>query len=157
MFQFESLIDPTNFGTVRRYLTCSRSPITDVLFVRDEHSLATVAELLTAEHPTDPQRAQFTRWIKDGRLKVGVHHAWLSGEPGCDGRVDVDAIADEARCRVLFLPPYYLVQLRTPLSPPVPAGAGFRSLLHASRLFRTPAYVSAFGETPSTNTTRNPT
>ena len=36
MFDFESLIDPTDFGTVRRYLNGYRSPITDVLFVREE-------------------------------------------------------------------------------------------------------------------------
>lgn len=114
---FESFIDPTDFGTVRRYLTCSRSPITDVLFVRNEGLLATVAELLSDEHPTDAQRAQFARWIRDGSLKVGVPQARLSGDGGLDCRVNVDSIPDQARCRVLFLPPYYLVHLRTPLSP----------------------------------------
>ena len=121
MCHFESLIDPTDFGTVRRYLTGSRSPITNVLFVRDERLLATVAELLTDDRPSEAQRVQFARWVRDGHLKVGVHQARLSGEPGNDGRVDVASISDEARCRVLFLPPYYLVHLRPPLSPTAPA------------------------------------
>lgn len=115
MFHFASLIDLTRFGTVRGYLGSSDSPITDVLFVRDESLLATVAELLTEEHPTNAQRAQFARWIKDGCLKVGVQQARRSGEHGRDGRVDLGAISDEARCCVLYLPPYYLVHLRAPL------------------------------------------
>ena len=113
MIQYEQLIDPTDFGTVRRYLNCSRSSITDVLFVREERLLASLAELLADEHPTGMQRAQFARWVRDGRLKVGVQQAGPSSGPGPDGRVDVDAIPDQARCRVLFLPPYYLVHLRT--------------------------------------------
>lgn len=111
MSQFESLIDSTNFGTVRRYLHGCRSPITTVLFVREEPLLATVAALITQEHPTDAQRAQFAGWIRDGALKVGVQHVPLSGD---DDRIDVDSVSEEARCRVLFLPPYYLVHLRSP-------------------------------------------
>ena len=122
MFHFESLIDLTQFGNVRGSLGGPDSPITDLLFVRDESLLAPVAELLTDEHPTDAQRRQFARWIRDGSLKVGVPQARLSGEPDCDGRVDVDAIPDEARCRVIFLPPYYVVHLRVPLCPVTSAG-----------------------------------
>ena len=122
MFHFESLIDLTWFGTVRGYLCGPDSPITDVLFVRDESLLAPVAELLTDEHPTDAQRMQFARWIRDGSLQIGMQQARLSGDPGRDDRVDFSAISDEARCRVLFLPPYYLVHLRVPLSPAEPAG-----------------------------------
>ena len=128
MFHFELLIDLTRFGTVRGYLCGPDSPITDVLFVRDESLLAPVAELLTDEHPTDAQRRQFARWIRDGSLKVGVPQARLSGEPDRDGRVDVDAIPDEARCRVIFLPPYYVVHLRVPLCPV--ASAGRSALAH---------------------------
>ena len=122
MSHFESLIDLTRFGTVRGYLCGPDSPITDVLFVRDESLLAPVAELLTDEHPTDAQRRQFARWITDGSLQVGVLQARMSDEPARDGRVDVAAISDEARCRVLYLPPYYLVHLRTPLCPVTSVG-----------------------------------
>ena len=114
MLQFETLIDPTCFGTVRRYLNGPGSPITDVLFVREARLLATVAALLTDEHPTDAQRAQFARWIEEGRLKVGVHRDRFLEQPGREARVDVDAISDDAHCRVLFLPPYYLVHLPLP-------------------------------------------
>ena len=122
MSHFESHIDLTQFGTVRGCLCAADSPITDVLFVRDESLLAPVAELLTDEHPTDAQRRQFARWIRDGSLQVGVPQARLSGEPDLDGRINVDAIPDEARCRVIFLPPYYLVHLRVPLCPMTSAG-----------------------------------
>ena len=122
MFHFESQIDLTRFATVRGWLDGPDSPITDVLFVRDESLLAPVAELLTDEHPTDAQRRQFARWIRDGSLKVGMPQARLSGEPDRDERVEVDAISDEARCRVIFLPPYYLVHLRLPLSQATSSG-----------------------------------
>ena len=128
MFHFESQIDLTRLATVRGWLDGPDSPITDVLFVRDESLLAPVAELLTDEHPTDAQRRQFARWIRDGSLQVGVQQARLSGEPDRDGRIDVDAIPDEARCRVIFLPPYYLVHLRSPLRQA--ASAGRSALAH---------------------------
>ena len=115
MFHFESLIDPTDFGTVRRYLNCSNSPITDVLFVRDERLLATVAELLADEHPTDLQRTHFSRWIRSGEVKVGVNAAVTENPTAPDFIVDLESIADHVDCRVLYLPPYYLVHLRTPL------------------------------------------
>ena len=127
MFQFDSLIDSTDFGTVRRYLHGSNSPITHVLFVHEEPLLATVAGLITEEHPTDAQRAQFARWIRDGHLQVGAQHALLSGDACHDGRVDVDSIADEARCRVLFLPPYYALHLITPFASSVFNGGDYLS------------------------------
>jgi len=114
MFHFETLIDSTDFATVRRYLCSSDSPDTRVLFVRDERMLASVAELISDEHPTDAQRSHFADWIREGHLKVGVQHGSPLGGPDCDGRVDVDSISDSARCRVILLPPYYLVHLRTP-------------------------------------------
>ena len=128
MSHFESLIDLTQFGTVRGCLCGPDSPITDLLFVRDESLLAPLAELLTDEHPTDAQRMQFARWIRDGSLQVGVPQARLAGEPDLDGRINVDAIPDQARCRVIFLPPYYLVHLRSPLRQA--ASAGRSALAH---------------------------
>ena len=113
MLHFESLIDPTHFGTVRRYLNCSRSPITDVLFVREERLLVTVAELLASQRPTGAQRTQFARWIRDGCVRVGITSTRLPDQADFDGLVDLEAIPDSASCRVLFLPPYYLVHLRT--------------------------------------------
>ena len=127
MFQFEPLVDSTDFGTVHRYLRSSDSPDTRVLFVRDERMLSTVAGLITDEHPTDAQRSQFADWIREGHLTVGVEHASFSGEPAHDGRVDVDSISDAARCRVILLPPYYLVLLRTPLSSTVSNGSSTAS------------------------------
>lgn len=108
---FESLIDPTHFGTVRRYLSCPGSSITDVLFVRDERLLAAVAELLSDDQPTGSQRALFGRWIRDGQIKVGVNGSTCSLGDDAIYLVNVHAISDEAFCRVLFLPPYYLVHL----------------------------------------------
>ena len=127
MFQFDSLIDSTDFATVRRSMHASDSPITEVLFVHEERLLATVAGLITDEHPTDAQRTQFARWIRDGHLAVGVQRVSLSGQSRRDGCIDVDSIVDEARCRVLLLSPYCLVHLRPPLSPTVSDGSNHLS------------------------------
>ncbi len=72
MFQFESLIDSTDFATVRRSMHASDSPITEVLFVHEERLLATVAGLITDEHPTDAQRTQFARYHNSDGLKFWV-------------------------------------------------------------------------------------
>lgn len=126
MTHFESLIDPTDFGTVRRTLTNARTSITDILFVRDEAALAALAQLLTDEPPTDAQRAQFARWVRSGQIRVGVHHPVSSDESG-NSCIDVEAIADETRCWVLFLPPFYLVHLRPPHDPAVGQEARVRN------------------------------
>jgi hypothetical protein len=106
----------TDFATVRMYLNGSNSPITKALFVREERLLATVAELLAQEHPTDAQRSLFARWIREGQVKVGVNAAVPPDPAGPDCLIDLETVSDEAGCHVLFLPPYYLVHLRTPLN-----------------------------------------
>ena len=116
MFHFASLIDSTRFATVRQALHGSRTSITHALLVSEERLLPSVAELISDDHPTDAQRAQFASWIRNGQLKVGVSGVAVHAGPDLDGRVEVDSIPDEARCRVLLLPPYFLVHLRVPLS-----------------------------------------
>ncbi len=116
MLHFSSLIDSTDFGTVRRSLHGSTPPIIRALLVSEERLLASVAELISDEHPTEAQRAQFAGWIRNGQLKVGVSGVTVPEGQDLDGRVDVDSISNEARCRVLLMPPYLLVHLRAPLS-----------------------------------------
>lgn len=111
MTNFQSLIDPTEFRTVRQSLGGSGSPITHILFVSQEGLLTRVAELLTDTRPTPAQRTQFAQWLRDGSLRVGVHHPSSTGDHSLDARVDLESIPDEAVCRVLFLPPYYLVHV----------------------------------------------
>ena len=109
MLHFESLIDPTYFGTVRRHLNQPGSPITDCLFVKDAKLLAPVAEMLTDEPVTAAKKCRLQEWMKSGQVKLGVNAALSKATPDAAGVVDVHSIPDNTLCRVLFLPPFYLV------------------------------------------------
>ena len=105
MIPYASLIDGTSFETVRRYLNNPQSEINDVLFVATEDLLCEVAELLDAENPR-PRPLQRLHWdllLCCGKVlpSVDVHGFG----------VDLEAIPDDAFCRVLYLPPVYLVHL----------------------------------------------
>ena len=107
MIDFETLIDGTSFGTVRQYLHSPRSEITDVLFVAREDLLPEIAQLLDAENTSSPQFRRF-RW--DALLRSGqvIPNAQTQGFG-----LDVEAVPGDAFCRVLYLPPLYLVHLPT--------------------------------------------
>ena len=107
MENLESLIDPTNFGTVRRNLHSAHSPMTTVMLVQFRHLLPTVATALLAEdsRSADSRRQQWTRWFVAGEVRLGTHNPTQTYE------ADLDAIPNDARCNVLYLPPVYLVCL----------------------------------------------
>ena len=112
MLPFDSFVDAMNFGTVRRYLTRPGSPITDVLFVENDRMLSQVAELLTDGQASPANRNLLLRWMRSGQIKVGGNAAPVSRRNGAGALVDVHAIPGDTCCRVLFLPPFYLVHLR---------------------------------------------
>ena len=92
-----------------------------VLFVAQRDLLPSVAQLLAGADCRRPRRRQFQleRWILAGQLQMG-------GDPARVPEgfvVDLDAIADDTPCDVIFLPPYYLVCLRE-----APRGAQVRHL-----------------------------
>jgi hypothetical protein len=107
MDQFSGLIDRTSFSSVRQYLNSARSPIRDVVFVRNRQLLPRVAELLTGLDALTPEerRRQFTAWLESSDLRVGSH------ERGAAYTLHLDRIEDDFQCDVLFLPPIYLVHL----------------------------------------------
>ena len=107
---FESQIDLTRFGTVRRWFLAAGSPVKGVLLVAQRELLPSIAQLLAGADQRRPRRRQFQleRWILAGQLQMG-------GDPTRAPQgfvVDLDAIADDTPCDVIFLPPYYLVCLR---------------------------------------------
>jgi len=109
MLHFESLIDPTYFGTVRRHLNQPGSPITDCLFVEDAKLLAPVAELLSNEPVATAKKRRLQEWMIAGQVKLGVNAVLGAEAPRAARMVDVHSISDDTFCRVLFLPPFYLV------------------------------------------------
>ncbi|MCI0539552.1 MAG: hypothetical protein L0Z50_30450 [Verrucomicrobiales bacterium] len=104
---YSSLIDFTNFGTVRRYLRSASSPITNVLFVARRELLSKVAVALDAadEQGAKLGQRQIQSWFQAGELLPGSMNAEEAHT------VDLCAIDEEAVCAVIFLPPHYLVWL----------------------------------------------
>jgi hypothetical protein len=109
---FESLIDPTDFGTVAAYLRNPRSPIETVLHVRDRRMLATLAQALAvnAELPSGAGAdgpLLVRRLLSEDALRVSSR-ARLGWCPPTSV-VDVSTIPSAAGCDVIYLPPFYLV------------------------------------------------
>ena len=103
MSPFENLIDPADFGTIRRYLGSSRSSITDVLLVATRPLLVQVAELLVGDRPLRERQRELQHLVLSGQVRVGVSSAI---EPNT---FDLESMPDDTPCRVLFVPPFYLV------------------------------------------------
>lgn len=110
MLQFESLIDLTYFATIRRTLDGTGSTITDVLFVSNGLRLSVLADLLSGGFSA-ANRRQLTEWFERGELRIGRNQPQPLDTRSANPPVDLETISDDAHCRVLFLPPYYLVQL----------------------------------------------
>ena len=115
MPDFQSLVDHTRFDLVRRRVNRACSPITDVLFVRSDELMCELAEVLIrpVNHAV---RLRFQRWFEEGRIVVGT--TGNVADPVAAGmqRIDLHGIDGEARCEVLYLPPYYLVHLQGALA-----------------------------------------
>ena len=104
-----ALVDGTNFGTVKGNLLNPHSPLSGVLFVAFEDLLPAVAAILDpgSERSLELRRRQLDYLLRSGQVRPGV-----SGEAGGHGLgVNTDAIARDAFCRVLYLPPLYLVHV----------------------------------------------
>jgi hypothetical protein len=105
MLHYETLVDPTSFGVVRRYLNRPGSPITDVLFVSRETLLPLVARLLDGSDGQKPacRRLQLDDLLSRRQIMPGANSHGFG--------IDVEAISDESLCHVIYLPPLYLVYL----------------------------------------------
>jgi len=115
MSDFQSLVDHTRFDLVRRRVNRPCSPITDVLFVRSDELMCEVAEVLI--RPVNQAgRQRFQRWFEQGRIVVGTTGNVADRVAAGMHRIDLHCIDGEARCEVLYLPPYYLVHLQGALA-----------------------------------------
>lgn len=112
MNQFDSMVDTTWFGLVAGYLVSARSPIHTVLHVRDRDMLAQVAERLDrtlgADAALPPKWPEaFHAMLRDGNLKVSTRFPNASIAP--TALIDAHQVRREARCDVIYLPPFYVV------------------------------------------------
>ena len=106
---YEAHVDGTDFGTIRRYLARGNSPIRGILFVASEELLPQVASLLDADSDRSPtlRQMQLEDLLRNGQIRPGA-----DGEAERNGAgVDLEAIREDDFCRVLYLPPVYLVHL----------------------------------------------
>lgn len=103
-----SMIDPTNFGTVRRHARSPESPINLVMLLSEEYRLEQLAALCL--ECNDFQETILLGLMTNKALRFAV-----SRMPDFDDgilRIPVDQIPDDHPCDVVYLPPAYLVQLR---------------------------------------------
>ena len=114
MSDFQSLVDHTRFDLVRRRVNRACSPITDVLFVRSDELMCELAEVLIRPVNTT-RRLRIQRWFEEGRIAVGTTGDFVDRAAGMH-RIDLHGIDGDARCEVLYLPPYYLVHLQGALA-----------------------------------------
>lgn len=106
----ESLIDPTNFGTVADYLRNPKSPIEHVLHVKDRPTLVRLAEHLeqVMQDRTSSGIVTITLddFFKEGVLLISSRQPVVLAE--LSWRVAPFEIPRLAPCHVIYLPPFYL-------------------------------------------------
>ncbi len=111
MSPYESLVDPTSFGTVVRYLHHPDKQIHFVLHVKDESMLADVAAKLDAAMAGAQGRpvalgSILDPMFADGSLRISARHELPVGNRW--PVVPVTQIPSLAACQVIYLPPFYL-------------------------------------------------
>jgi hypothetical protein len=112
MSHYASLIDPTNFGTVARYLHHPQAPIHFVLHVKETSMLADLAAKLDAAMAGAQGRPValgpiLNPLFEDGSLRISSRHEFRASDPR--HVVPVTSIPSLASCQVIYLPPFYLV------------------------------------------------
>jgi hypothetical protein len=100
--ELSRLIDPCQFGTVRRHLQSPRSEITQVVIVEPGYPLEQVGAVMV-----NGGIAQLAVILALGAINFGVDHmSRTSRYTRLLGK-----ISDMTWCRVLYLPPAYVVQI----------------------------------------------
>ena len=104
-WSYETMIDPINFGYVRRCLRQAKSPVCGALFVARQELLAEVASLVDEGAPgaLELRQRRLIALFEAGQVLKGTG-------PG-QGGVDMEAIPEHASCHVIQMPPLYLVHL----------------------------------------------
>lgn len=100
--QLGSCVDPCQFRTVRRYCRDKRSEIRQVILVESNYRLEEVGAVIT-----DGGVPQLSVLLALGAAKIGVDRLGLD-DKHC---VALQEVCDDSFCRVLYLPPAYVVQL----------------------------------------------
>lgn len=103
--QYETQIEVTVFGAVRRYLNSGRSPITGVVFVRQQYFLAKVAAALDENDIQGHNRIR--RWLAEGHIRVVKSDELLA-----QSALDEKTIGNDCPCELIYHSPFHVVFLR---------------------------------------------
>lgn len=108
--ELATMIDGCEFRTVKRYFRSPTSEIRMVILVAHPYAIEEVAAIFATPHGQDSEEALSTL-LAEGVLTFGVDD--LRGVmPGHKTHaVLLDQIEDTRACRVIYLPPCYVVQL----------------------------------------------
>lgn len=111
--ELASMIDGCEFRTVKRYFRSPTSEIQVVILVAPAYALEDVAAVFAKPNMQDGEHTLETL-LTAGVLTFGVDdlHGVMPGHVA--HAVLLDAIADTQACRVIYLPPCYVVQLAVP-------------------------------------------
>ena len=108
--EFAPMIDRCEFRTVKRYVRSPTSEISLVVVVAPGYALEEVAATFATPYAQHDSRVIETL-LTTGVMTFGVDDVWQV-KPGYEAHVvRLDRIADTAVCRVIYLPPCYVVQL----------------------------------------------
>ena len=111
MNQYESLIDPSEFGLIADYLRSPRTPINYLLHVKSEAMLAPLAAELdgTDYGALPPWRfpEAVERRLQEGSLLISSRHPLELPDP--KQIVHPTTLPRRADCHVIYSPPFYLV------------------------------------------------
>lgn len=111
--ELATMIDGCEFRTVKRYFRSPASEIQMVILVASPYVLEDVAAVFATPHGHDGEQT-LKLLLAAGVLTFGVDD--LRGvTPGHEAHAMLlDEIADTQACRVIYLPPCYVVQLAAP-------------------------------------------
>ena len=109
---YETYIDPTDFGTVADYLQDRKSPIEFIMHVKDRNMLPRIAEELECTMHSDLDatlvgHSLLRPLIKDGALMLSPREPFAA--PVTNYVIAASSIPRSAACEVIYFPPFYLV------------------------------------------------
>ena len=104
---FRGQVDPTEHRVVLSYFQDKQSPINYILYVGNEKMLAELAaQVNDRRNEATELRELILHYLKEGSLKISAKQA-LAVPAG--SQIDPLKVSPEARCSVIWFPPFYLV------------------------------------------------
>lgn len=108
--QLRSQIDPCEFRAVKQYVRDPASEIQVVVLVQEPYALEEVAAVFATAGNGD---AALQTLLGQSVIRFGVDDCSRVQASSQDHVVLLESIPDQQDCFVIYLPPYYVVQMRS--------------------------------------------